>query len=113
MSLEEFKNIDIHDSGVEDLIFSFSTKSIKIILSIYQEQGDYNYLEITFLNVESIAFSGFEIIDFSSIELYSRYVHKNANGSFKGKFVFLLGSKMPSAELTFNFIDITCIWLKL
>src|SRR5687767_9640774 len=96
MSLEEFNNLDVHDADVEELQFSFSAKSIKLILSMYDGAvAKYNYLEIIFLNADSITFGRFQIDEASSMELVSRDIHKNSNDTFRAKLVFLLGFGKP------------------
>lgn len=109
MWLKYFKNLELHDQLLDLFSIDLASKRLLMRMSINnEEKGDYDNLEISFLNIESIELSNTIISNFSSVEIYSHTISEERN-IFLIQFNFLTNSEIPTWDLSFKFTDCSLI----
>lgn len=95
----QLNNLELHDSGIDSLLFDFSNKKIEVGINTTGE----NSLHLTFSAVKEIEISGFHLEDCELLEIYSHAVDSGNDGYYRITFTLLLGFGKPCGFFQFLF----------
>jgi hypothetical protein len=109
MTIQELKNLEMHDLGIECFQVDFTDKKISLTLAFYnEEKEDYDYREIVFTGVEGLVIDMPELQALDDNEIYSHEVVMEEGRKPRISFLLLCGFSRPSANLIFLFS--ACHW---
>jgi len=114
MTIDELRNIELHDSGIDSFKVDFDLKKIYVIVALYNETtDDEDKLEIIFEGVEHFLIPEIDMMSFDFVEIFSIAVNVVDNQkptiTFDLLLVSLSGTASPSLTFSFSFSTINSI----
>ena len=107
MVIEQIHALELHDGGLESLQLNFSTKEVRIGVSVFiDKESEYDLIELIFTGVTTVNLNEIIVKNFLSLEVLTHEVEAIEEG-YKIEFLFFQGSGSPRVRCSFDFSECT------